>query len=477
MHPTKLKNLLTWVFAAGIPLIAWVIPGSWYPIAGLTVIEQRIIAIFALAALFWILEPVPIYATSIIVIALLLFTCSTSALTWMRGPAEDAAFGKLLDYKEIMATFASPIILLFLGGFFMAAAATKYRMDQNLARVLLKPFGNKPGMVMLGLMIITAFFSMFMSNTATTAMMLSILAPLMSRLDITDRGRIALTLSIPVAANLGGVGTPIGTPPNAIALQYLTGQASISFGQWMVFGIPFVVIMLFLGWLLLLKLFPFQKPVLEVDIKGKFLQTRPARVVYLTFVVTILLWLTDFIHGMNAYTVAILPVAVFLATGIINKEDMKRLSWDVLWLVAGGIAIGLALEKSGLAQHLIKSIPFEVLSPISILILASVVGLAMANFMSNTATANLLLPLMAALGTVIPELSEGGGLPVLILSVTFAISMGMCLPISTPPNALAHATGNIQSGDMARTGLILGIAGLVLAIALMSVLKMMHYFA
>jgi len=458
-----------------LPLLCLLIPLEWYGLEGLTLVERRIIAIFVMAALFWVLEPIPIYATSILIIALELIMASDAALLPFRnGEAEQ--LGPLLSYREIMATFASPIIILFLGGFFLAMAATKFRLDRNLARVLLHPFGDQPARVTMGLMGITAVFSMFMSNTATTAMMLSILMPILQLLDEKDQGRIALTMSIPLAANIGGIGTPIGTPPNAIALKYLTGDNAISFSEWMAFGVPFALILLLFGWWLILRLFPFTTQRIELDIQGRFQRNPKAYIVYGTFLLTILLWLTDFLHGMNAYVVAIIPVAIFLATNIINKEDLKKLSWDVLWLVAGGIALGVGLEESGLAQRLVGSIPFDQFSPYIIIAAAAILAMVMANFMSNTATANLLLPIIAALGTSLEGLDGIGGAAALILGTTLASSLGMALPISTPPNALAHATGQISTQQMARTGIITGLIGLLLIFGLLYLLSVVGFY-
>ncbi|NLG38360.1 MAG: hypothetical protein GX545_00315, partial [Fibrobacter sp.] len=159
---------------------------------GVTVnpIEQRVIAMFVLAALCWILEPFPVWATSILIIVVMIFTISDKAPAALIFDDGGAKFGNLLSYKALMATFADPTIMLFLGGFFLAAAATKYHLDLNLARVLLKPFGKNPKFVLLGLMMITALFSMFMSNTATAAMMLAILAPVLALFDKEDKGRI-----------------------------------------------------------------------------------------------------------------------------------------------------------------------------------------------------------------------------------------------------------------------------------------------
>lgn len=172
-------QLLRYILPIVIPLLILMLPASAFPFETLTVMQQRVIAVFILAALCWVLEPIPIYATSMVVIVLELLFLSDKGIIFFRGDAGQPQFGELLSYKDIMATMASPIIMLFLGGFFLAMAATKYRLDVNLARVLLKPFGNDPKMVMLGLMLITAIFSMFMSNTATTAMMLAILTPIL----------------------------------------------------------------------------------------------------------------------------------------------------------------------------------------------------------------------------------------------------------------------------------------------------------
>ncbi|MCE2570083.1 SLC13 family permease [Motilimonas eburnea] len=455
------------------PLIILLMPLSWFPIDQLTIAEQRIIALFVLAALCWVLEPIPIYATSVLIIVLELLLVSDKGLWFTKIPSPD--LGTLLSYKDIMATFSSPIIMLFLGGFFLAMAATKYRLDVNLARVLLKPFGQQPKFVMLGLMVITATFSMFMSNTATTAMMLAILTPVLAVFAKDDLGKVGFALAIPVAANVGGIGTPIGTPPNAIALKYLVGDNLITFGEWMAFGVPFVIILLFISWLLLSYLFPAETDKINLEIKGRFLKTPQAIIVYVTFTLTILLWLMGGIHGMNAYVVALIPVAIFSVTKIITKEDLKKISWDVLWLVSGGIALGLGLEKTGLAANAVAAIPFGEFSPLVIIAGASLLCLLMANFMSHTATANLLMPIVAALGMSMHSLLPYGGQVALILCVTFAASLGMSLPISTPPNALAHASGHINTQQMAKVGVSIGIIGLLMTFAMVYVLQLIGF--
>lgn len=468
-----MNNKMKFILPILIPLIILLLPATSFGIEGLTLVEQRVIAIFVMAALCWVLEPIPIYATSVLIIVLELLIISDKGLWFTKVDSPD--LGVLISHKTIMGTFASPIIMLFLGGFFLAMAATKYRLDINLARVLLKPFGQNPKYVMLGLMIITAMFSMFMSNTATTAMMLSILTPVLALFAPNDLGKVAFALSVPVAANIGGIGTPIGTPPNAVALKYLVDDNSISFGEWMIFGVPFVVLMLFVAWLLLTTMFPASTKEINLNIKGRFLKTPKAITVYVTFIVTILLWLMGGVHGMNSYVVALIPVAVFSMFKIITKEDLKKISWDVLWLVSGGIALGVALDKSGLAKSAIDAIPFAGLHPLLLIAGASLLCLAMANFMSHTATANLLLPLVAALGASMHGLLPYGGEVVLILAVTFAASLGMSLPISTPPNALAYASGHVQTKQMAKVGVVLGIVGLLVTYIMLYILNQIAF--
>jgi len=463
------------VWSAIIPVAVFflilVLPAEIFHMPGLTVVEQRVIALFFLAALCWILEPIPIFATSMLVIVLEILLISNKGFVLFTLDKSAPGFGRLLSSAEIMATLASPIIMLFLGGFFLAMAATKYRLDMNLARVLLRPFGTNPRMVILGLMIITAVFSMFMSNTATTAMMLSILAPVLGSLEADDRGRIAFVMAIPLAANIGGIGTPIGTPPNAIAFKYILDLTPMSFGQWMLFGVPFVLVLLLFGWWLLNLFFPTRQKEISLSINSRFIKNWRAYVVYFTFALTIILWVMGSLHGMDANVVAMIPVAVFVCTRIITREDLKTISWDVLWLVSGGIALGMALEKTGLAERMVTSIPFATFAPAMVVLAATLLTLAMANFMSHTATANLLLPLMAALAPRLSGLDGIGGPVGLLLAVTFAASLGMSLPISTPPNALASATGLVETRDMARLGVIIGLSGLALTIGMLFILK------
>ncbi|STQ77160.1 SLC13 family permease [Grimontia hollisae] len=463
--------IIKFIVALGVPLGVLMMPIDWIPLDDLTVIQHRLLTIFLLAALLWVLEPVPVFATSILIIALELIMISDKGLSLFRDAATEHHFGELIKYTDIFSAFSSPIIILFMGGFALAIAASKYELDNNLARVLLKPFGTQPRFIMLGLMLITAVFSMFMSNTATTVMMLALLAPIVASVPKGDNSIKALVLCIPIAANTGGIATPIGTPPNAIALQYLTGENAISFLGWMTMGLPFVMVQLTFAWWLLQRLFPTQQQEMKLKLNGHFQKSWQAYTVYVTFAATILLWMTTSLHGMNTYVVAILPLAVFTLTGIMGKEEIKQINWDVLWLVAGGIAIGLALDKTGLAAALAHAVDYDALTPLSVVLTLSVICWLMANFMSNTATANLLMPIAAAVAMSMESLAAVGGIQGLLVVVAFSASLGMILPVSTPPNSLAYSTGLIESKDMAKAGIIVGLVGLAIVYGALVILN------
>lgn len=476
-HPLTIqKKLIKACFVLLITLLLWNAPAEMYCMDGLTVIQQRIIAIFAFATLMWVMEVVPSWATSVAIIGLLLLFASDSGVKWMCNPNE---VGTLLSYKAIMATFADPVIMLFIGGFILAIAATKTGLDAQLAKVLLKPFGNKSDNVLLGFLLITGLFSMFVSNTATAAMMLTFLTPVFKQLPPEGKGRIAMALSIPIAANFGGMGTPIGTPPNTIAMKYLNDPEGLNlglgFGQWMMFMLPLVVVLLFISWMLLRWMFPFSQKTVELKIEGSMKKDSKTYIVIVTFFVTVLLWLLDTVTGINSYTVALIPFVVFALTGVVTRADLEEINWSVIWMVAGGFALGYGLNASGLAALAVESIPFGDFSPLLILILSGVLCYALSNFISNSATAALLMPILAVVCAAMGDkLDAIGGTPTVLIGVAVAASSAMVLPISTPPNALAYATNLVHQNQMAKIGLIMGIVSMVLGYGLLYIIGTLH---
>lgn len=454
-----------------VTIFLWCCPASFYGSLSdvLTVTQQRTIAIFAFAALMWIFEIVPNWVTSLMVIVISLLTISNKSISFCMNTGDASLF---VPMKELMRSFADPVVMLFLGGFVLAIVAAKYGMDVTMARILLKPFGKKPKTVLLGVLIVISVFSMFMSNTATAAMFLAFLAPVFASLPDTDKkGKIGIALAIPIAANIGGIGTPIGTPPNATAVGNLDSLAGITigFGDWALRMIPFVIVMIVFAWLLLTVFYPFnsQEIVLEIK-KDEHKKTYKDYVAWITFGATILLWMTEQIHGISSNIVALIPLVVYTATGVFGKEDIKEINWEVLWLVAGGFALGYALDGTGLAKALVTSINFSAMNIIVVFLVAGLICYLLSNFISNSATAALLIPIMIAMGKGLLESGNAdafnvfGGQAGLSVFVAVCASLAMCLPISTPPNAIAASTGLVETTDMAKVGLIVGIVGLVL---------------
>lgn len=459
----KLTILLPLVIA--VTLFLWLVPTSFFGIDGLTVVEQRTIAIFVFAALMWMFEIIPTWTTSVLIIVIMLLTISDSSLPFMKGSGIPSEMGTFVSYKSILATFADPVIMLFLGGFILAIASTKVGLDVQLARVLMKPFGKKSEFVLLGFLLVIGTFSMFMSNTATAAMMLTFLAPILKTLPPDGKGRIALALSIPIAANLGGIGTPIGTPPNAIAFQYVNDSLhlDVGFDDWMFRMIPYVYIMLLIAWVILLKMYPFKQKTIELKIESHHEKTWRTYVVWITFALTILLWMTESLTKLNSNVVAMIPVGVFCITGIITKDDLKDINWSVLWMVAGGFALGLAMTNTGLAEHLVTSIPFGEWLPMVVILVAGFIGYFISNFISNTAAASLIVPILCAVAVGMGDtLDPVGGAKTLVIGAVLCTSLAMLFPISTPPNALAHSTGLVTTKDMTKVGIIIGVIGFIL---------------
>ena len=404
------------------------------------------LGILLTAATLWLTEAVPLFVTSLLILLL--------SIVWLAPEMRSA--GMAVDDAAFLAPFFSDIILLFLGGFVMSTALRKLLLDEWLARQIVARTGRSVPKLIAGVMMITAVLSMWLSNTATAAMMLGLVLPIARSMPADDRYRKALLLSIPFAANVGGLGTPIGSPPNAIAMQYMRQlEIDPSFGMWMLIGVPGVVGMLALTWVLLMFFYRGTAGVVLEDNGSLRIKRSPAMYLVVgTTLVTMMGWLTGGLHGFSSGTVALIPVLVFFGNGVLTRTDLRSLSWDVLLLMGGGLCLGVVMARSGLADWLVAGLPIEGLNAYWVMVLFGGVACVMSCVMSNTATANLMMPII--LGMSIEPLS-----PVLI-GIAFACSMAMPLPVSTPPNAMAFSSGEITAGPMFKTGLCITIVGLVL---------------
>ena len=466
-----------------ISLVIWNMPSSVFGIPDLTILQQRMISIFVFAALMWILEVVPAWVTSVLIIVIMLFTISDSALSFLVNPnnfpdaqreineatGELGKISGLVSYKAIMACFADQTIMLFLGGFVLALVASKSGVDVTLARILLKPFGTNSTVVLLGFMFVTAVFSMFISNTATAAMMLTFLAPVLKSLPDKEKGKVALALAIPIGSNIGGIATPIGTPPNGIALGFINKAVSegglgynIGFLDWMIVMFPLMIVILLFAWIVLRLMYGFTSKEIVLKIEGGAEKGWKTNTIYITLIVTIILWCFGKTLGINPFVVALFPFAVFSATGIFTAKDLQQLDWAVLWMVAGGFAMGVGIDKTGLASALIRAIPFDTWPVMIVLVGSGIICWSIAMFISHSAAAALMVPILVAVGRGMESQFIGlGGVVTLIIGVALSSSFAMILPISTPPNAIAYSTGLIKTSQMAKVGALVGVFSLV----------------
>jgi sodium-dependent dicarboxylate transporter 2/3/5 len=416
--------------------------GGW----GMPPPSQVSLMILLIAAVLWVSEVIPLFVTSFVILAL--------SVTWLRGVM--VANEMEAEAAEFMAPFFSDIILLFLGGFVLSAALHKYELDERLARRVIERCGSSVPKLIFAVMCVTAFLSMWLSNTAATAMMLALCLPILRGLPAGDPYRMALLLAVPFSANVGGLGTPIGSPPNAIAMQYL-GELGIAptFLTWMLMGVPVVAVMLGIIWALLMVMHRGQAGAISLE-EAPAEMDRPlaAGVVIVVALVTVAGWLTGQVHGLSPGTVALLPVLVLFGGRLLGVEDLRSLSWDVLLLMGGGLCLGHGIAVSGLAGWIIARLPAEAQSVTLLIVVFGVVACLMSSVMSNTAAANLLLPILIGL-SVTP-------LPPVLVTVAFACSLAMALPISTPPNAIAFSSGELRAADVLKPGLILTVIGLVL---------------
>ena len=453
---------------AVIALAIAMLPIDWFGIAGLTPIQQRVIAIFVWAALMWIIEAVPAWTTSLLIIVIMLLTISDSGISLLVS-GYDAK--ELMSYKSIMYTFANPTVMLFMGGFILALVASKSGVDVSMARAMLKPFGSKPRVVLLGFILVTAIFSMFVSNTATAAMMLTFMAPIIRQLPSSEKGTTALALAIPIGANVGGLATPIGTPPNGIALQYINDvdglNLDVSFGEWTMIMTPLMLVIILISWALLSTMYPFTTKKVNLHIIGGAKKGWRTYVIYATLAVTILLWMFEKVTGINSYVVALIPIGVFAITRIIKSSDLKDIDWACLWMVAGGFALGEGMSKTGLAKTLVAAIPFDSWPALTVLLGGGIICWLLSQFISNSAATALMVPIMVAVGKGMESsLGSFGGVGTLLVGVAMAASFAMSLPISTPPNAIAYSTGLIKTKQMFITGMTIGVISLIIGYAL-----------
>jgi solute carrier family 13 (sodium-dependent dicarboxylate transporter), member 2/3/5 len=372
-----------------------------------------------------------------------------------------------MDVEQYLQTWSDGVIWLFLGGFFLAEGMKKTSLDRQLLLLAAPRFGDLAKNVLLGLMAVTGLLSMVMSNTATTAMMVATIAPLFVHPQKTHLAK-AFYLGIPTAAAIGGMGTIIGSAPNAIAVGALESVGiQISFIEWMLIGMPVAILLTFLFWLVLIKKYGIGNETLSLNfLKRTTLEPVQKEdivqknIVLVILALTVFLWLTSQWTGIPVAVVSGVPIVGLTMMGIIDADEVRSLPWDTLMLVAGGLSLGLAIQEQGLIVYFIDQMSTIEINFYLLLVLFSFISVVLSNFMSNTAATTILIPIAisfsAASGAVNPV--------VLPIVIGLCASCALLLPVSTPPNAIVYSTGKVEQSEFRLGGVFVGLLGPVLII-------------
>ncbi|HYO10708.1 MAG TPA: DASS family sodium-coupled anion symporter [Tepidisphaeraceae bacterium] len=462
------------------------------PVPGLSPEAHRLAAVMAAVVTLWLTESIPMPVTA------------------LAGAAACVLLG-VAPAREVFAPFADPLMFLFIGSFILARAIFLHGLDRRLAFAVLsmKGIGARPGRILVAFGAVTAFISAWISNTATTAMMyaigLSILTFLFEQEKrpggqaVSRKYATGLMLMTSFSASIGGLATPIGTPPNVIGLGYIRSQLNVefSFFKWCAIGVP-VVIVLYL-WLAAYLSVLCRAGVKEIEGSHEMLLRERQRLgawsrgeisTALAFLATAAMWVTPGVVAVAwgeqspAYQrlIELLPegvaalvgaVLLFLLPGTepgeraIDWHEAAKIDWGIVLLYGGGFALGVLSFKTGLAkavgEGLTGLLPVAG-SPVMMLIAATVVAVLLSETTSNTASANMVVPVVIAL-------AQGAGVDPLppALGATFGASMGFMLPVSTPCNAIVYGSGLVPIGRMVRYGILLDVVGVVVIVVMVTV--------
>jgi sodium-dependent dicarboxylate transporter 2/3/5 len=464
---------------AGLFALMLVLP----PLPGLSEAAWMTAAVTVLMAVWWVSEAIPIPATALLPIVLfpLLGISSIGAAT---------------------APFANPIIYLFMGGFIIALAMEKSNLHKRIALNVIRIVGTKPHAIIAGFMLSSAFISMWVSNTATALMMLPIALSVvhlvedkedMANKTLQYNFSLCLVLCIAYGCNIGGIGTLIGTPPNALMAGYMLENydVNIGFATWMMIGVPLVIVSLPLVYLLLTRvLFPIKlkeipggKELIESELRKAGSMSKAEKIVMWVFLFTATMWiapslLREFVPAlrdsipvisdtvvaiMGAMLLFLIPVNFKRGEFALGWEDTQRLPWDILVLFGGGLALAAGISSTGLAEWMGDAMRgLDTWSSLALMVASLTLIIFLTEITSNTATAAAFMPILASIALAL-------NIDPLILVVPAAIgaSCAFMLPVATPPNAIVFGSGFVSLPQMAKAGLSVNIMMIMVITVLM----------
>jgi sodium-dependent dicarboxylate transporter 2/3/5 len=419
---------------------------------GFTDSQTYVLFLLLFAIGLWATEAIPAFAVSLMIIAYLVFALGNKHIN--SAPE---------NIEKYVQTFSDHIIWLLLGGFFLAKAMAKTKLDETLIRVTLKMAGSNPRNILIGLMAVCMVASMLISNTATTTMVLAAVMPLLNSLGKNSKIARALLLGIPVACTTGGMATIIGTPANAIAVGLLEGEGiHIDFLGWMIYGVPIAFVLTAISCIVLIRTYMKDDTIISIDFLGEqkndsskelLLQRK---IVIAVILVTVGLWLTSSLHGLTVASVCAVPLVVLTVTGILDGKDIQSMGWDTLLLVAGGLSLGLALHHTGLLNHYAEMLKSVNLNDELLIYFFGFSAMLVATVMTNSTASTLMIPVCMS---ILPSLKMEAA-----LVVSLSSSTALLLLASSPSNAIIFNTGFIKQKDFRLTGILLGLIGPLITI-------------
>ena len=400
--------------------------------------------LFAVAAI-WLTEVVPLSAGSLLIPVVIVVA-------------------RVTEPSVVLQQFFHPIIVLFLAGFLMAEAMRRTGIDRLIALTILQRSSTRPAMLMLSMMAITAFLSMWMSNTAAVAIIIPIGLAILDKISNDDISfHKALILGVAYAGAMGGIGSAIGTPANMLALTFLSdfADARLTFNDWFAYGLPMVLIMVPVIWVYLFLTFKvstnaqIDRSVYEAELKGLGRLNSQQRLIFVVFLVVVGLWLTESVHGIHSSIVALGGALVLFFAEILDKDDLRRINWDALLTFGGGLSIGSLLVTTGVSDWVaLQLIDLVNLPQIAVIFLLAALTMIIGAFISNTACAAMLIPLAIPLARILqidPRL--------LVAIIAISSSIDFALVVGTPPTMMAYSTGYFKTTEIFRRGVILDILG------------------
>ncbi len=452
--------------------------------AGLSPEAWAVAGVALFMAIWWVTEAIPIPATALLPI--ILFPVL-----------------KVGSVADATSPFANPLIYLFMGGFIIALAMERTNLHRRIALNVVNLVGTRPTSIIIGFMMAAAFLSMWVSNTATAMMMLPIALSIIALVE-SDKAMksgefrtnfaLVMLLCLAYACNIGGIGTLIGTPPNALMAAYMLDNydVEIGFAQWMKIGVPLVVVSLPIVFLLLtkvvypvkLKQIPGGSDVIKQELENAGAMSKAEKMVAVVFAMTAILWVTrplldPFIPNISDTGIAIFGAVIMFLLPINYKEgefvlswdDAKKLPWEVLILFGGGLSLAAAITSTGLAEWIGMSLSGLDWVPIIVLLISSLlIIIFLTEVTSNTATAAAFLPILASVA-----IAMGQDPLLLVIPAAIGASCAFMLPVATPPNAIVYGSGLVSIPQMARAGFVFNIV-MVFVITGMMYLLIGHVF-